>query len=102
MSRFLKYAFETVQYWPVNRDVLMVRFCCTYLCKLHTLQLFDYWLMCTVAFSELIHQSKSGRNTPGHSGSRSGSLSHKSYSFEDIAEEEETGKLVVKEPSKPK
>lgn len=52
----------------------------------------------TVAFSELIKQSKSGRNTPG----RCGSLSHKSYSFEDIAEEEETGNLVVKEPTKPK
>jgi hypothetical protein len=50
------------------------------------------------AFADLLYYSKSGPNTPR----RSGSLSHKSYSFEDLAEEEGTGNLVVKEPSKPK
>jgi hypothetical protein len=56
--------------------------------------------MCTQtdAFADLLYYSKSGPNTPR----RSGSLSHKSYSFEDLAEEEGTGNLVVKEPSKPK
>jgi hypothetical protein len=52
-----------------------------------------------VAFGELIQQPKSGRSTPGLSGGGSGAL-HKSYSFEDIAEEEETGKLVVRDPAK--
>ena len=42
---------------------------------------------------------KSGRSTPGLSGGGSGAL-HKSYSFEDITEEEETGKLVVRDPAK--
>ena len=52
-----------------------------------------------VAFAELIQQSRSGRSTPGLSGGGSGTL-HKSYSFEDITEEEDTGKLVVRDPSK--
>jgi len=56
---------------------------------------------CTAAaFEELIHHSKSGRATPGQSGNLT--PAHKSYSFEDISEEEETGHLVVKEPSQSK
>ena len=58
--------------------------------------------MGAAAFTELIQHSRSGRSTPGRSGVGGGSsgVLHKSYSFEDIAEEEGTGNLVVKDPSK--
>ena len=94
----IKLAKKHLRHWSIWLSVLAT-LSVLYIQSLILINVHVIKLYFAVAFEELIHCSRSaGQPAAPQDGIKQ---LQKSYSYEDIAEEKETGRLVLKEPTSP-